>query len=233
MVLQISTVFYNMSLVLEILAIKVLIVPHGVSCHLIWPFEEWLILTLLQNLMHRLLEHHVNRLSIGRPWLPSKVPPRSVVVVSVRPEIPYLLRDNLNLSFPMLLVFLNPLVLINSVHKLAHTGDRFSIRDFLKLCSAGRPTLKVLMATSLKSPSISLNIARYLSEYVFRVSLSRMDKDSRESKGWGVIKWEPNAQVSFLRESMESALRSLNHFIAMGPRLDGNTLHIRFCLWNG
>ena len=40
MVLQISTVFYNMSLVLEILAIKVLIVPHGVSCHLIWPFEE-------------------------------------------------------------------------------------------------------------------------------------------------------------------------------------------------
>ena len=237
MVPQISTVFYNMSLNLEILAIKTLIVPHGVSCHLIWPFEEWLILNLLQNMMHRLPEHRVNRLSIGRPWLPSKVPPRSVVVVSVRLEIPYLLRDNLNLSFPLLLVFLNPLVLINPVYELVHTGDRFAIRDFLKLCLAGRPTLKVLMATSLKSPSISLNISQYLSEYVFRVSSSRMDKDSRESKGWGtllhVIKWEPNAQVSFLKESMESALRSLNHFIATDPRLDGNTLHIRFRLWNG
>ena len=59
------------------------------------------------------------------------------------------------------------------------------IRDFLKPCSAGRPTLKVLMATSLKSPSISLNISQYLFEYVFRVSPSHMDKDNKESKGRG------------------------------------------------
>ena len=58
-----------------------------------------------------------------------------------------------------------------------------------------------------------------------------MDKDSRESKGRGillhVIKLEPNARVSSLKESMESALRPLNHLIATGPKLDGNTLHIK------
>ena len=57
------------------------------------------------------------------------------------------------------------------------------------------------------------------------------DKDSRESKGRGtllhVIKREPNARVSFLKESMEFALRPSNHLIATGTSLDGNTLHIK------
>ena len=58
-----------------------------------------------------------------------------------------------------------------------------------------------------------------------------MDKDNRESKGRGtllhVMKREPNAQVSFLKESMEPALRLLNYLIATGLRLDRNTLHIK------
>ena len=58
-----------------------------------------------------------------------------------------------------------------------------------------------------------------------------MDKDSKESKGRGtllhVIKREPNARVSPLKESIESAFKPLNHLIATGPRLDGNTLHIK------
>ena len=61
----------------------------------------------------------------------------------------------------------------------------FPVRDFLKLCSVERPLLKVLMATSSKLPSISLYISQYMSEYVFRVSPSRMNKDNRESKGRG------------------------------------------------
>ena len=126
MVPQISTIFCSMSLVLVILAIKVLIAPHKVSCHLIWPFKEWLILNILQNLMHQFPEHHVNCLSIGRPLLPSKVLSTSIVVVSVRPEIPHLLRYNLSLSFPLLLVFLNSLILINPIHELVHTGNRFA-----------------------------------------------------------------------------------------------------------
>ena len=130
MVPQISTVLRSVSLVLMVLAIKALVAPHRVSSPLVWPFEEQLIRNLLQNLMHRFSEHHINRLSISRPWLSSKVSPRLVVVVSVQPKIPHLLRDNLNLSFSLLLVFLNPFILINSVHELAHIGDRFADQRF-------------------------------------------------------------------------------------------------------
>ena len=42
-----------------------------------------------------------------------------------------------------------------------------------------------------------------------------------------IIKREPNARVSSLKESMEFALRLLNYLIATSPRLDGNTLHIK------
>ena len=58
-----------------------------------------------------------------------------------------------------------------------------------------------------------------------------MDMDNRESKGWGTllheIKRDPNTQVSSLKESIEPAPRPLNHLIAIGPKLDGNTLHIK------
>ena len=130
MIPQILVVLGDVSLVLVVVAIKVLITPYEISCHLIWPFEEWLILNLFQYLVHWLSEHNINRMSVGRPWLPSKVSPRSVIIVSIRPEIPPLLRDNLSLSFPLLLVFLNPFVLINPVPKLAHIGNRFASQRF-------------------------------------------------------------------------------------------------------
>ena len=63
----------------------------------------------------------------------------------------------------------------------------FLVKDFLKPCSVGRLTLKVLMATSSKSPSILLNISQYLFEYVFRVSPFSMDINNRESKGRGTL----------------------------------------------
>ena len=57
-----------------------------------------------------------------------------------------------------------------------------------------------------------------------------MDKDQRESRGRGtlvlVMKREPKACVSCLKESMEFGRRASNHLIARGPKLDGNTLHI-------
>ena len=130
MIPQILVVLGDVSLVLVVVAIKVLITPYEISCHLIWPFKEWLILNLFQYLVHWLSEHNINRMSVGRPWLPSKVSPRSVIIVSIRPEIPPLLRDNLSLSFPLLLVFLNPFVLINPVPKLAHIGNRFASQRF-------------------------------------------------------------------------------------------------------
>jgi len=39
----------------------------------------------------------------------------------------------------------------------------------------------------------------------------------RESKAW----------VSYLKEFMEFGLSPSNHLIAIGPKLDGNTLHIK------
>ena len=70
-----------------------------------------------------------------------------------------------------------------------------------------------------------------MSEYVFKISPSRMDKDSKESKGREtlvhVIKQEPNAWVSSLKEFIELVFKLSNHLIATGPKLDGNTLHIK------
>ena len=107
------------------------------------------------------------------------------------------------------------------------------VRDFLKPCSDGRPTLKVLMATLI--PSISLNISQYLSEYAFTDSSSLVDMDNKESKGWGtllhVINWEQNDWVSFLKEVTKFVLSLSNHLIAISPKLDGNTLHIKISSW--
>ena len=83
----------------------------------------------------------------------------------------------------------------------------------------------------IKIPVNSLDIFQYLSEFVFWVSTSHIDMDNRESKGRGtrlhVIKWDPNAWVSSLKELIELAPRPSNHRIATGPKLNGNTLHIK------
>ena len=76
--------------------------------------------------MHQFSEHRINHLSIDRPWLPSKVSLRLIVIVLVQPEISPLLRDNFSLTFTLLAVFLNPPILVNLIHELAHTSDRFS-----------------------------------------------------------------------------------------------------------
>ena len=58
-----------------------------------------------------------------------------------------------------------------------------------------------------------------------------MDIDSKDPKGNGtllhVIKQAPKDWVSFLKESIEFSFKSLNHLIAIRPRLDGKILHIK------
>ena len=55
--------------------------------------------------------------------------------------------------------------------------------------------------------------------------------DNRESNSRGtllqVTNRAPNALVSSLKELIEPSLKPLNYLIAIGPRLDGNTLHIK------
>ena len=58
-----------------------------------------------------------------------------------------------------------------------------------------------------------------------------MDIESKDPRDNGtllhVIKRTPKDWVSFLKESMEFALRPLNHLIAIEPRLYGKILHIK------
>ena len=85
---------------------------------------------------------------------------------------------------------------------------------------------------------IATNLVKHLpvlSEYTFMDSLSLIDMDNKESKGWGtlqhVINQEQNDWVSFLKELIEFVLSPLNHLIGIGPKLDENTLHIKASSW--
>ena len=109
------------------------------------------------------------------------------------------------------------------------------VRDFLKPWLDRRLTLKFLIATSSKLPSISLNISQYLLAYAFTDFPSLIDMDNKESRGWGtllhVMNRKQNNWVSFLKELMEFVLSPSNHLIGIGLKLDGNTLHIKASSW--
>ena len=132
--------------------------PHRVPGHLVRPFKEWFDFYLLENLVHRFLKYSTNHLGVGRSCWSDIIFPRSNGFKSVRPEILLLLRDNLRFTFSLLLIFFNPLIFVNPVHKLAHIGNSFASQGF-RPCSLGRPILKVLMATSSKLLSILLYIS--------------------------------------------------------------------------
>ena len=108
-----------------VLAIKVLVAPHGISSYFVRPFKVWLILDLLQDLMHWFPEHNVNHLKSRRSRLLRKIPFGPAIVVAIRPEIPSLLRDNLTFPLALLLVLLDPFILIYPIHELAYTSSRF------------------------------------------------------------------------------------------------------------
>ena len=80
--------------------------------------------------MYWISEYSIDHLRGCKLRLPSKIPTRSTVVVTVRPEIPPFLRDNFALSLALLLVIFNLLVLVNPIHELAYTVDRFPNQRF-------------------------------------------------------------------------------------------------------
>ena len=87
-------------------------------------------------------------------------------ILLYRSDLKSLLSWGITLAFPFLYSWPSFTLLYLSIRSISWrtlvTG--LPVRDFLKSCSAGRPVLKVLMATSSYSPSISLNISQYLSE---------------------------------------------------------------------
>nr|POE93761.1 hypothetical protein CFP56_30531 [Quercus suber] len=148
---------------LVVLAMKTLVAPHGVSSYLVRPFEVWLILDLLQDLMHWFSEHRVNHLRSRKPRLSSKIPLGSVIVVAVRPEIPHLLRDNLTLPLTLLLVFLDLLVFINAVHKLTHTSYQLFGQEFSQIMLGGQADLENSYSHVIKIP---INLIKHLPVFV-------------------------------------------------------------------
>ena len=125
-----STILGSVPMVLMIMAINALITLNRISCHLIRSLEERLVFNLLQNLLYWLSEHSINRLGIGRSRLPNKIFARSIVLDLIRLEIPPLLRDHFSLSFPLQLVLLYPSILINPIHQVTYTGNRFINKRF-------------------------------------------------------------------------------------------------------
>ena len=109
--------------------------------------------------MYWLSEHSVNHLRSCRSRLSRKILPGSVIVVSVRPEIPPLLRDNLTLPLALLLVFLNPLILINAIHKLTNTSYRLLGQGFSQIMLGGQFDLECSYSYIIKIP---INFIKYL-----------------------------------------------------------------------
>ena len=123
---KVPTVLCGMHVVLVVLAIKVLIAPRGLSRHLIRPLKVWLVLDSLQHPVYWFLEYSIDSLCAGCSGLSYEISPRAIAVISVRPEIPHLLRDNLLFSLTLQLVFLYSFILIDLIHQLVNTGDRLA-----------------------------------------------------------------------------------------------------------
>ena len=113
-------------MVLVVLAIKVLIAPREFPCHLIRPLKVWFVLDFLQYSVYWFLEHSTDSLCVGCFRLPYEISPLAIVVISVQPEIPHLLRDKLLFSLTLQLVFLYLFILVNLIHQLVHAGGRLA-----------------------------------------------------------------------------------------------------------
>ena len=113
---EIPAILRGMSVVLVVLAIKVLVSLCGLFRHLIRPSKVWFDLDFFQHLMHCFSEYSPDVPRTGRLRLPRKVFPRTTIGISVRPEIPPLLRDNLLLFLALHLVFHYSLILIDPIH---------------------------------------------------------------------------------------------------------------------
>ena len=83
-----------------------------------------------QHLMHWFSKYSPDVLCIGCLRLPCEISPRATVGVSVRPEIPPLLRKHLFLSLALHLFFFYSLVLIDPIHQLAHVDGRLASQGF-------------------------------------------------------------------------------------------------------
>ena len=84
--------------------------------------------------------------------MPRKIPPRPVIIVPIRPEIPFVLRDHLSLPLSLLLVLFNMLILINTVHELTHAPKRFPGQKLPQIVLGGQGDLESPYSYVVKVP---------------------------------------------------------------------------------
>ena len=113
---QSSTILCSVSTVLMILAIKTLIMLGKVSSHLIRPLEIRFILYLVKDLVYGLPKYCINYLSSRVPSMSRIISPRSVVIIPLQPKASSVRRGHLRFPLPLLLIFLEPFILVNSIH---------------------------------------------------------------------------------------------------------------------
>ena len=64
-----------------VLEMKNLIMLHGVSSHLVWPLKVRFILYILQDLVHRLLEHSIDYLGSSKPSMSGKISFGPIIII--------------------------------------------------------------------------------------------------------------------------------------------------------
>ena len=82
-VLEVPAILCGMSVVLVILAIKVLIAPRGFPCHLIRPLKVWFVLDFLQYPVYWFSEHSIDNLCVGCSRLPYEISLLAVAIILV------------------------------------------------------------------------------------------------------------------------------------------------------
>ena len=153
-----------MSVVLVVLAIKVLIAPRGFPCHFIWPLKVWFVLDFL----HTRCTGSRNTALIVCTLVAPDCPTKSLLgwLLLYWSDLKSLLSEGMTFSFPFPYSWSSSTRLYLSIRSISWRTlvAGLPVRDFLKPCSTGRLFLKVLMVTSSKLPSISLYISQYLLE---------------------------------------------------------------------
>ena len=131
---------------------KTLVALRGVSPHPVWPLKVWLIFCFFSDLVYRLSEYNIDYLSSSKSKMPRKISLMLVVIVPIRPEIPFVLRDHLRLPLSLLLVLFHPLILINMVHKLTHIPNWFLGQRFSSIVLGGQADLESPYSHVIKVP---------------------------------------------------------------------------------
>ena len=76
---EVPTILRGMSVVLVVLAIKVLVSLCGLSRHLIWSSKVWFAFDFFQHLMHWFLEYSPDVLRVGYLRLPCEISHRATI----------------------------------------------------------------------------------------------------------------------------------------------------------